>query len=300
MSSEKHQCVCPACDERFEGTATEIPDHEYALERVGRYVECPACRTLFQEPMPGGAELASFYPADYHSVTHGGLLQRVRDALRARRLEKLAKAPGAILDFGCGDGSFLVHAAEVMPGRELWGFEIGEQCETQRPANGRVTIVKGELKDLLECLPGCAVITMNHVIEHLPDPRAAVAALAGRLVPGGVLEGQTPAADSLEHRVFGEKWSGYHSPRHTVVFSRAGLQQALEKSGLWATKISGAFNPAGIAVSLGSLKDEGAGRIRRSGWRWLALLAGASALAPADLLSGSPGIVDFVATKSVE
>lgn len=300
MSGETKQCVCPACDERFAGTAKAIPDHEYALEHAGLYVECPACQTLFQEPMPGGAELASFYPADYHSVTHGGMLQRVRDGLRAQRLKKLAKAPGAILDFGCGDGSFLVHAAEEMPGRELWGFEIGERCETLRPANGRVTIVKGELKDLLERLPGCAVITMNHVIEHLPDPQAAVSALAARLVPGGVLEGQTPAADSLEHRVFGEKWSGYHSPRHTVVFSRAGLQRVLEKSGLNGAKISGAFNPAGVAVSLGSLKDEGAGRIRRSGWQWLALLAGASALAPADLLSGKPGIVDFLATKGTD
>ena len=41
------------------------------------------------------------------------------------------------------------------------------------------------------------------------------------------MEGQTPAAGSLEQRVFGSFWSGYHAPRHTVVFSASGLDQFL-------------------------------------------------------------------------
>ena len=113
-----------------------------------------------------------------------------------------------------------------------------------------------------------------------------------------MLEGQTPAADSLEHAVFGRKWSGFHSPRHTVVFSREGLRRFLGRCGFSAPTINAAFNPAGVAVSLGSLGDSGAGRIRRSGIRWMALLGGATLAAPLDLLSGRPGIVDFVAVKS--
>jgi SAM-dependent methyltransferase len=284
----------------------EIPDHEYALEKPGCYVECPQCKTLFQQPMPDGTELASFYPSDYHSVTHTGLLQRIRNDVRIRKVTRLARDKGAILDFGCGAGDLLVQAAETQrragqngtAQREWWGFEIADRPQTEKLADGAVTIVKGDLEDLLRELPPCAVITMNHVIEHLPDPGATVSALAKRLAPGGVLEGQTPAADSLEHVVFGRKWSGFHSPRHTVVFSRMGLTRLIEKCGLDEVRVTGAFNPAGVAVSLGSLADAGAGRIRRSGWRWMGLLAGASALAPVDLLSGRPGIVNFVAVKN--
>jgi hypothetical protein len=291
------QSLCPACDTRFAGSRMEIPDHEYALERVARYVECPSCATLFQEPMPGGTELAAFYPADYHSVLHGGLLQQFRDDLRVRRLARLAEKQGAILDFGCGDGSFLQRAALALPGRELWGFEIAELSRTRKLPGG-ATIVTGDLRDLLRQLPPCSLITMNHVIEHLPDPRATVLALAERLLPGGVFEGQTPAADSLEHAVFGDKWSGFHSPRHTVVFSKSGLLRLLGKCGLASAKVSAAFNPAGIAVSLGTIGQNRAGRIQRKGWRWLLLLAGAGLLAPIDLFSGRPGIVDFIAVKS--
>jgi len=248
--------------------------------------------------MPGESELAGFYPADYHSMTHSGRLQRLRDGVRVRRLAKLAPPSGALLDFGCGDGSFLVAAARSLGGRPLWGFEIAERSETESLAGGAVTVVRGDFTQLLERLPPCGLITMNHVIEHLRDPLRTVSQLAERLVRGGVLEGQTPAADSLEHAVFGKRWSGFHAPRHTVVFSRSGLGRLLERSGLGSPQVRGAFNPAGIAVSLASLPQRGSGRIRRSGLKWLCLLGAAGLLAPIDLLSGRPGIVDFTAVRS--
>lgn len=288
---------CPACDAPAPSCGKEVPDHEYGLSRTARYAGCPACGTLFQQPMPGEAELAGFYPADYHSMTHAGRLQRLRDGLRVRRLARLVPDGGALLDFGCGDGSFLVAAAASLPGRALWGFEIAERSEIQSLAGGAVTVVRGAFAELLERLPPCGLITMNHVIEHLPDPLLTVSRLAERLVPGGVLEGQTPAADSLERAVFGTRWSGFHAPRHTVVFSRDGLARLLERSGLPSAEVRGAFNPAGIAVSLGSLPHAGPGRIRRGGLKWVCLLGAAGLLAPVDLLSGRPGIVDFMAVK---
>jgi SAM-dependent methyltransferase len=289
---------CPACGAITGGAAAGVCDHEYALEYLARYSQCAECGTLFQVPMPDIEQLAAFYPADYHSMTHAGLLNRIRNDVRIRRLAKLCSGEGPILDYGCGDGAFLVQAAERMPARRFWGFEIADRAETNILADGRVTIVRGALPDLLGLLPSCELITLNHVIEHLPDPLQVVSALSDKLLSGGVFEGQTPASDSLERSVFGRKWSGYHAPRHTVIFSRAGLCHLLERSGLSDPQIQGAFNPAGIAVSLGSLSHKRAGRIPRAGLKWTALIVLAGALAPFDLLSGKPGIVDFVARKS--
>jgi hypothetical protein len=246
--------------------------------------------------MPEASELSKFYPPDYHSMTHNGLLNRVRNDLRIRRLQKLAPDGGPILDFGCGDGAFLAQAAESMPRRSLWGFEVADRPSAIDLPSG-AKIVRGRLADLLEKLPSCSLITMNHVIEHLPDPLATVTALTGRMANRGIFEGQTPASDSLEHAVFGRRWSGYHAPRHTVVFSRVGLCTMLERCGLSAPRTQGAFNPAGIAVSLGSFSHRGRGRIRRNGFKWLSLLGMAGLLAPIDLCSGRPGIVNFVAVK---
>jgi len=113
---------CPACNNLCDKTGVLIPDHEYDLDYVARYAECNACGTLFQEPMPTVAQLATYYPSDYHSMTTAGLLNRVRNDLRIRRLLRLAKVNGPILDFGCGGGAFLAQAAESIRSRTLWGF----------------------------------------------------------------------------------------------------------------------------------------------------------------------------------
>jgi SAM-dependent methyltransferase len=205
-----------------------------------------------------------------------------------------------MLDHGCGDGSFLLRAAERMPNRPLYGYEIGDQRRVERLAGGQVTIVRGSLADLLDVLPRCALVSMNHVVEHLPDPHAVLKAIRDRLLPGGIFEGQTPAASSLEQRVFGTRWSGYHAPRHTVVFSRSGLTRMLERTGFGDVRITPAFNPAAIAVSLASLvHPAGApGRIRRRGASWLMWLGLATALAPIDLASGAGGIMNFHARRT--
>ena len=109
----------------------------------------------------------------------------------------------------------------------------------------------------------------------------------------------SPAAGSLEHRVFRGAWSGYHAPRHTVVFSSDGLATLLAKAGLVDVVVDGAFNPASLAVSLASLPSRGkGGNIRRGGGSWLLFVGMATALAPVDLLSGSPAIVDFTARRA--
>lgn len=292
--------VCPACNATNQSEIVKIPDHEYGLTEVARFAKCAGCGTLFQFPMPDGTSLARFYPSDYHSMTHAGFLSRIRNGMRLRRLRKLSRENGPILDFGCGDGAFLERASETIRDRQLWGFEIAQRRSVKEVNGGAVKIVGGELRDLLEILPPCRLITMNHVIEHLPDPAATTSELVKRLLPGGIFEGQTPAADSLEHEVFGEKWSGYHAPRHTVVFSRSGLSTMLKGCGLSSPVIEGGFNPAGIAVSLGSLGHRNGGRINRSEVKWLGLVAAATLLAPIDLLSGQAGIMNFAAERKPE
>jgi 2-polyprenyl-3-methyl-5-hydroxy-6-metoxy-1,4-benzoquinol methylase len=124
-----------------------------------------------------------------------------------------------VLDYGCGNGSFIRRSAEVLPEVEFIGYEIGDKKEIVHHTD-RVTIVRASLEDLLPVLPPCRVIIMNHVIEHLPDPFSVVSTLASRLEPGGYFDGQTPNAASFEHKIFGRYWSGYHA-RDTTVVSRS-------------------------------------------------------------------------------
>jgi SAM-dependent methyltransferase len=162
----------------------------------------------------------------------------------------------------------------------------------------RAIIIKGRPADLYKELPAVDLISMHHVIEHLPDPYAVIKALYARLNPGGFFIGQTPAADSLEYKIFRTKWSVFHAPRHTVIFSMNGMEKILKRAELINSRVRAGFNPGGIAVSLASLPQrDRPGRIVRQGVFWLFAVILACLLYPVDLLSGKPGIMNFKAQK---
>jgi SAM-dependent methyltransferase len=296
-ASSTGRSACPACESHGVSDVAQVPDHEYGLDYLASYACCGECGTLYQSPMPSEAELASFYRQNYHSMSDGGFLMSLRHKLRIRRLAECVKGGGAVLDYGCGNGSFICRAGAELTDIEFIGYEIGDRRKVTRSAD-RVTIVEGTPADLFEMLPPCQAVIMNHVIEHLPDPFAVVSALAEKLLPGGYFDGQTPNATSLEHRIFGRRWSGFHAPRHTAIFSIGGLRSLLERAKFEAISIHGAFNPAGYAVSLASLSHgQAKGVIPRHGLKWLFYVAAAAAVLPIDVWSGAPGIIDFRARK---
>ena len=140
---------------------------------------------------------------------------------------------------------------------------------------------------------------MNHVIEHLPDPFTTLSRLVARLEPGGWLEGQTPAAQSLEHHVFGQYSSGYHAPRHTVVFSRAACggsssASASARSRFRRHSIQRRSRSASPRWRDGGTPTRG---FDVPGYVGCAGSRSQRYSAPIDLASGSPGIVNFKGVK---
>jgi hypothetical protein len=144
------------------------------------------------------------------------------------------------------------------------------------------------------------VVTMNHVIEHLPEPLRVLEKIHAKLVPAGVIEGETPNADSIERRLFKKRWSGFHSPRHTVVFTAMGLETILRMAGFEAIKVTSGFNPASWAVSLRSLLEDSSRPrgIRREGPAWIACVLAAIVPAYVEGMTKISGIIDFQAMKA--
>ena len=291
------QTRCPACQSRVIQSLFAVPDHEYNLDYQAQYAFCRECSSFFQSPMPDLIQLSHFYPANYHSFDINNILVQLKQRQRLRRLRSFVDSDAiTLLDYGCGSGVFIKESAKNMPHSKFYGYEINSTDRKEVLADGRVIILKGSLDYLLHELPVCDVITLNHVIEHVPDPLKVLSALHQKLKPNGVLEGQTPAADSLEQGIFRKGWSGFHAPRHTVIFSKKGLMKILKRAGFSECQITPAFNPAGIAISLATLpQGNSRGRISRKGLFWLFCVALATFLYPVDLLSGAPGMINFSA-----
>jgi SAM-dependent methyltransferase len=77
------------------------------------------------------------------------------------------------------------------------------------------------------------VIMMLNLIEHVSDPEAVMRKVAGLLTPGGVVIVKTPNYDALDARLFRRRsWTGYHCPRHWVLFTLDSFRGLAERVGL--------------------------------------------------------------------
>ncbi len=83
-----------------------------------------------------------------------------------------------------------------------------------------------------------AAISFWHSLEHLRDPGKQLAAAAARLQPDGVLAIAVPNIDSVQARLFGERWLALDLPRHLVHLSTEALLERLQELSLTVERVS--------------------------------------------------------------
>lgn len=137
-------------------------------------------------------------------------------------------APGAILDYGCGDGEFLVRMREF--GHSVTGVDFDPVCVRKGLERGISVCTPDEIAsdDWVERFD---FISLAHVIEHVADPRELLGELFRWLKPGGTLFLETPNANAIGLEIFGHYWRGLEAPRHLSVPSEKGLLQAAREAG---------------------------------------------------------------------
>lgn len=205
-----------------------IPTTDRFGTALSDIVRCPACGHMQLARFPEEAELAEAYSeaesGDYVDE-EAGQRATARDALAA--IERHA-GPGAILDLGCWVG-FLLAEAETR-GWAATGIEPSEfASEFARERLGLEVLTE----DLFAAsLPAGAfdAVVLGDVIEHLPDPGAALDRIAGLLAPGGVLRMALPDAGSRLARAMGRRWWSV-IPTHVQYFTRDSIAMLLERHG---------------------------------------------------------------------
>src|SRR3712207_1601407 len=161
-------------------------------------------------------------------------MEFIRVLFRSTAREVVARVgrhrpPGALADLGCWVGFLLAE------GRERgWSPEIGVEPSAFASAYARDTLgLDVRTEDLLtaELPPGAFdAVVMGDVIEHLPDPGAALDRVQGLLAPGGVLALVLPDAGSRLARLMGPRWWSV-IPTHVQYFTRASMRRLLERRG---------------------------------------------------------------------
>ena len=132
-----------------------------------------------------------------------------------------------VLDFGCGNGGFLLRAKTLAA--SVAGIELEDRV--------REEVSDIDIFEFCKDLPDGAqydLITAFHVIEHLEDPRHKVEELGALLAPGGRLVIEVPSSDDALLTLFDCKafqafsyWS-----QHLYLFNSATLGLLIKQAGL--------------------------------------------------------------------
>lgn len=199
-----------------------------ARERLPGRSRCASCGAATTDPWPDETTLDGAYAGWYRpgagrfSGVGDALLHRTRARL-ARRIHALAP-PGPILDVGAGEGALLDGLAEL--GRDALGLER---------ESARADVLVRELEQLEGEFAG---VVMWHSLEHLPRPGEALEHAASLLAPRGVLVLALPNSDSLQARVFGDRWFALDLPRHLVHVGADTVVVRLRELGLEVERVS--------------------------------------------------------------
>jgi SAM-dependent methyltransferase len=242
--------VCPAC-----GTATlawrTAPAAETSLPDVA-LARCPACGTAVTvDPLPADTDLHE--TGDYAAAMPRGArlaapLLWLFDRGRLRLARWAVRPPARLVDAGAGRGRFVAHARQAgYAGAH--GVEPTARGVDQAAARYGLTLERATIQDAGVAAGSADVITLWHVLEHVPDPGATLDVLHGWLRDGGALLVGVPNLDSWQARVGGRRWYHLDLPRHRTHFTARGLRRLLADHGfdvVRTTHVLAEHNPYGM------------------------------------------------------
>ena len=180
---------------------------------------------LVTHPQPSLEKLPSYYESkDYISHTDGkrSLFEKMYQFVKGIALKRKLKLinsqgeKGKILDIGAGVGDFLTVAKN--DGWETIGIEPSEKAKAIAIKKG-VSFVN-HLSELEN--NSFNVITMWHVLEHVPDLENQIAELKRLLKPNGTILIAVPNFNSFDANYYGKFWAAFDVPIHLWHFSKIG------------------------------------------------------------------------------
>lgn len=247
---------CAACGAVGRQLYADLKDGLFTAPGVWSLVVCAndSCGLIWLDPMPLPEDLHLAYQEYY---THGDELA----GPRAKRLAKCAyrlvvdaflsmvgipqerkraqlmfiddSRPLTLLDIGCGQGDFLAKMAKR--GWSVAGVDFDPIAVQAARDRYGLDVCVGTVDSIIERGRKFDVVTISHVIEHVPEPVVFLSQCRRLLQPGGRVILKTPNVDSFGHRKYGRAWRGLEPPRHLHLFTVRALHACARQAGFVRT-----------------------------------------------------------------
>ena len=218
----------------------KVKDHSVSQEIFDLYYD-ESLDMLVTSPQPDSENLGKYYDSpNYISHTDGNktlfekLYQAVKNIALKNKLNlinSLSENKGKILDIGAGTGDFLAFVKQN--GWQTIGVELSQKAK-------EIAIKKGvqfvnEISELEN--QSFDIITMWHVLEHVPDLEKQIQELKRLLKPNGTLIVAVPNFKSFDANHYKEFWAAYDVPIHFWHFSKTAIKLLFEKQNMKLEKV---------------------------------------------------------------
>ncbi|WP_461090808.1 class I SAM-dependent methyltransferase [Spirosoma gilvum] len=203
--------------------------------------QCQQCNFRLTNPRPDANSIGNFYKSDQyvsHNDESSGLINTAYRAVRKYTLHsklqlinQINGKPGHLLDVGCGTGAFLENCREG--GWRITGMEPDSDARKIATEKLNTTIQAS-----LNALAGSEkvdVITLWHVLEHIPNLAKTIDQLYQLLTEKGTLLIAVPNSASYDASYFKQYWAAYDVPRHLHHFTPSTIESLFKKHGFVLT-----------------------------------------------------------------
>lgn len=263
--------TCCLCSTRGEVLHKGLKDHLFGTPGVWNFRKClnQKCQMVWLDPMPCAEDIPKLYMEYYtHTIdTHPKWVVKLHDGIRCRILaarfgyKNMAKKKrrnilgevlscfrdlrdrmggevmwleasrrGRLLDVGCGNGEFMAFMRDL--GWQVTGVEPDLAAVRAAKDLFGLEVLHGYLEDTNLPQTSFDAITMNHIIEHVPDPNETLRECFRLLKEEGQLIMVTPNTYSLGHVNFAMDWRGLEPPRHLHLYNPQCIRTAVTRAGL--------------------------------------------------------------------
>lgn len=227
------------------------------------WVECGSCGAASNIHQPGNRELLDGLAAGYYDVDFAGtsIAEKYEKVMslpaeksdNAQRVDRIAAfadgwlsrrpEPWAVLDIGAGTGVFLSRLTDR--DRERWApyaIEPDPAAAEHLRALGRFPVTEAMFSSELN-LVDFDLVTLNKVVEHVPNPVALLRDAASALSdPLGLLYVEVPDKITINHRAASDNILG---ALHCHLYDPVSLGVLLDRAGFVPLRIDRVFEPSG-------------------------------------------------------
>ena len=196
---------------------------------------------LITSPQPSPENLGRYYESnDYisHTDSKRSLFEKAYHFVKGIALKNklnlinnCSSIKGNLLDIGAGTGDFLLTAKQN--GWNTIGVEPSEKAKG-------IAVGKGiQFSDSTEELESNSfdVITMWHVLEHVPNLEIQIKELKRLVKPNGTIIIAVPNFKSYDAKYYGKFWAAFDVPIHFWHFSKTSIKLLFQKEDIKLEKV---------------------------------------------------------------